>query len=144
MEFQFRASLLSNNGTDVDMGQIPEIYYRHQDLSDSENIRATQQNGNLSGKSEISVERDEAYSNCSIGPETLFSINFKTFFHLYRIFEWALKGCFDDFLLDVENQNAEIKHQQNIRHENEDYLTERQWRKERAGYVAVVTLRIIR
>lgn len=39
VEFQFRSSLLSNNGTDVDVGQIPELYYQ------LENAEAANGNG---------------------------------------------------------------------------------------------------
>lgn len=126
VEFQFRASQLSNNGTDVDMGQIPEIYYRIGETS-AENKSPNRMD--LFSKDKLKIN-NEYNKEPSISLETLFSINYKTFGHLYRIFEWAKKVCFNDEI-DLENG---IKNEENLG----------EWKKERAAYVAIVALRVIR
>lgn len=126
VEFQFRASQLSNNGTDVDMGQIPEIYYRVGETS-AENKSPNRMD--LFSKDKLKIN-NEYNKEPSISLETLFSINYKTFEHLYRIFEWALKVCFND-VIDLENG---IKNEENLG----------EWKKERAAYIAIVALRVIR
>jgi RCR-type E3 ubiquitin transferase len=57
IEFIFRNSLLSNNGTDVDVGQIPEIYYRlvNENSPNKENSKVQKQSHGME------TESDKAY-----------------------------------------------------------------------------------
>uniref|UniRef100_A0A7E4WAZ4 RCR-type E3 ubiquitin transferase n=1 Tax=Panagrellus redivivus TaxID=6233 RepID=A0A7E4WAZ4_PANRE len=121
VEFTFRNSILSNNGTDVDVGQIPEIYY----------TLKTSKNDFDEKRSEISdrtpaTESDSEAVLPLISAKTLFSITPGTISSLFDIFSWAMKGAFS-----TREYNVIV----------DDELL---WKQERYAFVAVISLRMLR
>jgi E3 ubiquitin-protein ligase MYCBP2 len=122
VEFQFRNSIYSNNGTDVEGGQIPEIYYKIRHSNSTSNL-------NLSTDNDLQQLDRQAVSmlaSVSLTAQTVFRITPETIRHLFRILEWAIRGSFQ--LKDYEEMQNDAAAA----------------RQERAAFVAIVSLRMIR
>ncbi|KAI1714938.1 PHR domain-containing protein [Ditylenchus destructor] len=126
VEFNFRTSLLSNNGTDVDVGQIPEIYYRLE-KSSNRSVGTSRQTSRSPadefGPAETSEESPAA--NLTY-PKCLLKIEPGVMSHLYRILDWAIQGT----LMMANSKDIND--------------TDANWKQERAAFIGIVALRIIR
>ncbi|KAI6207356.1 RCR-type E3 ubiquitin transferase [Aphelenchoides besseyi] len=125
VEWQFRNSAFSNNGTDVESGQIPEFFYR---LRSSIIANAPFNASRLSVGSDgaIGVDRHNLTSDVSLSAQTVFTVTPATLRHLFRILEWAIRGSF--LLRDYDEMQNDVAAS----------------RQERAAFVAIVSLRMIR
>ncbi|ULT86357.1 hypothetical protein L3Y34_006204 [Caenorhabditis briggsae] len=93
--FQFRNSVVSNNGTDVNVGQIPELYY--QVVGGSENRDDGDNNKQLS----ISREMSNLFSPMALKNVTADGIE-----NLLMLLEWSFRR------IQVENQGQESAEKQ--------------------------------
>ncbi|KAI6241073.1 RCR-type E3 ubiquitin transferase [Aphelenchoides fujianensis] len=118
VEWRFRNSPLSNNGTDVESGQLPEFFYK---------VRPSFAANNPPGPfdaSRLLVEPELA--DVSLSAQTVFAVTPAALRHLFRVLEWAIRGSF--LLRDYDEMQ-------------DDQAATRQ---ERAAFVAIITLRMIR
>ncbi|VDK60726.1 unnamed protein product, partial [Anisakis simplex] len=117
VQFTFRNSRMSNNGTDTNVGQIPELLY-------------VSEGGN--GPSMSMMNRDDGCdfaetSYCdrismAIRMQSLLSVTPTTLSALYRILDWAIERA----IINEDSNNSEFT-----------------WLRERATAVAIVVLRMI-
>lgn len=114
--FQFRKSAVSNNGTDVDVGQIPELYY--QIVGGSESRDESDSNKQLS----ISRDMSNLFS-----PAALKNVTAEGIGNLLILLEWALQRVQID-----EDTNNQV-----------EGSAENQWSQERAGFVAILSMKLI-
>ncbi|EFO87594.1 CRE-RPM-1 protein [Caenorhabditis remanei] len=112
VSFQFRNSVVSNNGTDVNVGQIPELYY--QVVGGTETREEADNNKQLS----ISREMSNLFS-----PMALKNVTAEGIGNLLQLLEWSFQR------VQVENQGEDS--------------AEKQWSQERAGFVALLSMRLI-
>ena len=130
VEFTFRNSLLSNNGTDVEVGQIPEIYYT---LKNSEEF-----------SDDIKELREPPTEETLplISFKSLFQITPETISNLFCIFDWAMKGSFSskDYHRGEDYDGGD---DYNVK---KDYSNDEEavWKQERAAFIAVISLRMLR
>ena len=134
VEFTFRNSLLSNNGTDVEVGQIPEIYYTLKNVEElSDDLKDIQEPPSEEKLPLISFK-------------TLFQITPETISNLFCIFDWAMKGSFSS--RDYGNTKDYRREDYNVDDYNmrKDYSNEEEaiWKQERAAFIAVISLRMLR
>ncbi|CAL2043031.1 unnamed protein product [Caenorhabditis brenneri] len=114
--FQFRNSIVSNNGTDVNVGQIPELYYQLVDGSDSRDDHDQNK--------QLSISRD--MSNL-FHPLALKNVSAEGIGNLLQLLNWA----FD---------KVQVEH---LEENNEEESAEKQWSQERAGFIALLAMRLI-
>ncbi|KAE9549406.1 hypothetical protein FO519_007385 [Halicephalobus sp. NKZ332] len=135
VEFTFRNSLLSNNGTDVEVGQIPEIYYTLKNVEDFEDVRDLPENSLQEKPPLISVK-------------TLFQITPETISDLFCIFDWATKGSFSSKDYGTPKDYGSPQHYCNGNDygRGKDYCNEEEatWKQERAAFIAVISLKMLR
>ena len=118
VEFTFRNSILSNNGTDIEVGQIPEIYYTLKEGDDAAFEEATKK-----PQEKVAQTSEELPL---ISTQTLFTITPATIFNLFGIFDWATAGSFATQELGILMDE------------------EQAWKQERFAFVAIITLRMLR
>lgn len=125
MGFQFRNSVYSNNGTDVEGGQIPELYYKVRSTASTSNLRlSTESDTNqqqLMDRQTVSM-----LASVSLSAQTVFAITPEALRHIFRVLEWAIRGSFQ--LKDYDEMQDDVT----------------ATRQERAAFVAIVSLKMIR
>ncbi|KAI6226542.1 RCR-type E3 ubiquitin transferase [Aphelenchoides fujianensis] len=130
VEWHFRNSPLSNNGTDVESGQLPEFFYKVRPSFAANNPAGHFDASRLSIGSDLGPIGGEFgrpdLSDVSLSAQTVFAVTPAALRHLFRVLEWAIRGSF--LLRDYDEMQ-------------DDQAATRQ---ERAAFVAVITLRMIR
>uniref|UniRef100_A0A8R1DYZ2 RCR-type E3 ubiquitin transferase n=1 Tax=Caenorhabditis japonica TaxID=281687 RepID=A0A8R1DYZ2_CAEJA len=116
--FQFRNSVVSNNGTDVNVGQIPELYYQLSDCSNDNH-----DDGDSSNK-QLSMSRD--MSNI-FSPGIMQKITAEGIDNILALLEWAIQRIQIEEGVNNETQESAEKH----------------WEKERAGFIAILCMRML-
>lgn len=115
VSFQFRNSVVSNNGTDLNVGQIPELYYQLVGGS-SDNRDEPDTNKQLA----ISREMSNLFS-----PMAMKNITAESLGNLLALLEWAIQKIqVED---DMDNQES----------------AEKQWSQERAGFIVLLCMRLL-
>ncbi|KAI6189442.1 RCR-type E3 ubiquitin transferase [Aphelenchoides bicaudatus] len=125
VEFQFRNSVYSNNGTDVEGGQIPELYYKARPTTSASNLRLSTE----SDSNQQQVMDRQAVSmlaSVSLSAQTVFAITPESLRHIFRVLEWAIRGSFQ--LKDYDEMQDDVAAA----------------RQERAAFIAIISLRMIR
>uniref|UniRef100_A0A914IDA9 4Fe-4S ferredoxin-type domain-containing protein n=1 Tax=Globodera rostochiensis TaxID=31243 RepID=A0A914IDA9_GLORO len=136
VELHFRATPLSNNGTNVEVGQIPELYFLPVMVGEGEEpcSTAARDDGSTRKFKPKSANSDHSHDH---DHDHLLIVSVSPLFHnicpssiqqLLHIIEWALEGAFRP---GTEETGELI---------NCDAL----WRQERAAFVAVLAVRLIR
>ncbi|CAD5224052.1 unnamed protein product [Bursaphelenchus okinawaensis] len=123
VEFTFRNSSYSNNGTDVEGGQIPEIYYKVYRTSDCQQSYRQPSASYPSPNVEPDVS---IFESVALSAHTVFSVTPDTMRYLFRILKWGIAGSFQS--RDYEKMQDDVAAQ----------------KQERAAFVTIVCLRIIR
>ncbi|CAD5232657.1 unnamed protein product [Bursaphelenchus xylophilus] len=124
VEFEFRNSGYSNNGTDVEGGQIPEIYYKPYQMSSDKQRSYTQPSTSYSSPQH---EHDASiFESVALSAQTVFSITADTMKNLFKVLEWGMHGSFQ--CRDYEKMQDDTTAQ----------------KQEQAAFVTIITMRIIR
>lgn len=125
VEFQFRNSSFSNNGTDVEGGQIPELFYKLKNASSTSNLRLSTES-DLQQQLAMDRQAVSMLGSVSLAAQTVFNITPESIRYIFRILEWAIRGSFQ--LKDYEDMQDDASAA----------------RQERAAFVGIVSLRMIR
>lgn len=125
VEFNFRNSVYSNNGTDVEGGQIPELYYKVRSTASTSNLRLSTES-DTNQQQVMDRQAVSMLASVSLSAQTVFAITAESIRHVFRVLEWAIRSSFQ--LKDYDEMQDDVAAA----------------RQERAAFVAIVSLRMIR